>query len=229
MKSKDITGKDVISVKEGNKLGRVRFPVIDSNHQKVIGFIVDDPDWFLETKIVLFQSIRGMEEELVTVDDDSALTAVKRLDTIHSFLRENIQLINMKIISESGKYIGRIDDFDFNHQTGKINFYKIKDSNLIIDGRDTIALGKDMLIVKEEVSTLSGEEHTPSFNEFDLSSVFEKRQADFLLGKRVGRDIRDNEGELIIPAGSMIDENCIRNMRSAGKFTELLMSVESEE
>lgn len=229
MKSKDVIGKKVVSVKEGMKLGQVRWPVLDSLHQKVIGFVVDDRQWFLETKIVLFQSIRGMEDEVITVDDKTALTPVRDLQKIHHHLEENIQLINMKIISESGKFLGRIEDFTFNVQTGKIESYCIKESPLSLDGRDVLSLGQDMLIVKEESVISMTEPISSPLGGFDLNSLFEKRQIDFLLGKVMVRDIRDGQGGVLAAAGEVVDSNAIMRIKRAGKFTELLMSVEGEE
>ncbi len=229
MRSRDVIGKKVVSVKEGMRLGQVRWPVVDSVHQKVIGFIVDDRQWFLETKIILFQSIRGMEDELITVDDKSALTAVRDLQKIHHHLEENVQLINMKIISESGKFLGRVEDFSFNVQTGKIEDYHIKESPLSLDGRDVLSLGQDMLIVKEESVISMSEPVASSLSGFDLNSLFEKRQVDFLLGKTMVRDIRDNQGGVLAAAGEVVDSNAIMRIKRAGKFTELLMSVEGEE
>lgn len=229
MKTKDIIGKKVISVREGDKLGAVRCPVIDGAHQKVIGFVVDDREWFLETKIVLFQSIRGMEDEVITVDDKTAVTPVRDLKKMHPYLEENIQVINMKVISESGKFLGRVEDFSFQVTTGKIESYHVKQSPLSLDGRDVLSMGQDMIIVKEECMVGMPADEPDSLSGVDLSSLFEKRQIEFLLGKVLVRDIYDGQGGMLASAGSIVDSGSIMRIKRAGKFTELLMSVESEE
>ncbi|MCM8773849.1 MAG: PRC-barrel domain-containing protein [Candidatus Omnitrophica bacterium] len=229
MRSKEIIGKEVVSVKEGKRLGRLRSAVIDGANQRVVGFIVDDEEWFLETKIILFYSIRGMEDELVTVDDSSSVVWVKHMDKIQPYLRENIQLINMKIISTTGKFIGKIEDFIFNNQTGKIETYIVEGKDIVIDWKDVVSLSREMLIVKGELFNGDVRSNIVELNEVTLNSLFEKRQEKFLLGKYLIRDIRDEEGNLIVSSGELVDEALIRKIRSLGKFTELLMSVEEEE
>jgi len=229
MYSKDMLGKKVVSVRSGKKMGLVRRPVIDADNQKVIGFIVDDREWFLETKILLFQSIRGMAEDIITVDDESSLTPVRDLPRLHDILIRNVQLADMKMISESGKDLGFIDDFSFNPQTGKIETYQGKDNPLSLDGRDVLSLGEEMIIVKEEYSVGVFSRSDKGCSEFDLSSLFERRQVEFLLGKTLIRDIYNDRGEVLIPAGSVIDSPMIMRIKGAGKFNELLMSADSEE
>ncbi|MCM8756578.1 MAG: PRC-barrel domain-containing protein [Candidatus Omnitrophica bacterium] len=229
MRSKEIIGKEVVSVKEGKKLGRLRSAVIDGVNQRVVGFIVDDEEWFLETKIILFYSIRGMEDELVTIDDSSSVICVKHMDKIQPYLRENIQLINMRIISATGKFIGKIEDFIFNNQTGKIETYIVEGKDIVIDWKDVVSLSREMLIVKGELLNGDIRSNIAELNEVTLNSLFEKRQEKFLLGKYLIRDIRDEEGNLIVSTGELVDETLIKKIRSLGKFTELLMSVEEEE
>ncbi|MBD3246373.1 MAG: hypothetical protein GF333_05115 [Candidatus Omnitrophica bacterium] len=229
MKSKEIVGKQVVSIRDGGVLGRIRCPVIDGTHQIIVGFIVDDEEWFLETKVVLFQFIRGLEEEVVTVDDGSVILPVKGLEKIHSYLKENLQLVNTKVITESGKQIGKVEDFLFNSRTGKIEGYKLESKHTVLDWREALALGREMVIVKEETAAEVYQDKAESYSDVDLSALFEKRQVEFLIGKQLMRDVRDEEGEVILGSGSVISRDAIHKVKSMGKFTELLMSVEAEE
>jgi uncharacterized protein YrrD len=229
MRSKEILNKEVVSIKEGNSLGRIRMPVIDGIHQRIIGFIVDDREWYLETKIVLFPSVRGMQQEVVTVDDDSSIVPVRNMYKIHPYLKDNIQLIAIKIFSEAGRLLGEVEDFVFNHQTGKIESYLVLGSFMSINWKDVYSVGKGMLIVKDDLSPETADSANIDLNTVDLNSLFEQRQVSFLLGKMLSRDMRDDNGDLILPAGSIINEASIDKIKMLGKFTELLMSVEAEE
>ena len=229
MRSKEILYKEVVSIKEGNSLGRIRVPVIDGTHQRIIGFIVDDREWYLETKIVLFPSVRGMQQEVVTVDDDSSIVPVRNMYKIHPYLKDNIQLIGIKIFSEAGRLLGEVEDFIFNHQTGKIESYLVNGTFMSISWKDVYSVGKGMLIVKDDISEHAEEANEIDLNTIDLNSLFEQRQVSFLLGKLLSRDMRDDNGDVILPAGSIINEVSIEKVKMLGKFTELLMSVEAEE
>ena len=220
--------KEVVSIKEGDSLGRIRCPVIDSVHQRVIGFIIDDREWYLETKIVLFHSIRGMQEEVVTVDDDSSIIPVRTMYKIHPYLKDNVQLMGIKIFSESGKLLGEVEDFVFNPQTGKIEMYEVRGETYSIHWKNVFSLGNDMLIVKEQFSE-KVDRVSEDLAPVDLGSLFERRQISFLLGKVLARDMRDDDGNLVLPTGTVIDQQTISRIKGLGRFSELLMSVEAEE
>ncbi len=224
-----VINKPVLSIKEGRTLGIIVRPIIDGEHQKVIGFVVEDEYWYLETKIVLFHSIRGFGEEMITVDDESSLVPVKRIENIHPYLHSNIQPFGIKIISESGKDLGEVDSFAFNEQTGRIEEYTVRGSPFAVECRDVISLTRKMLIIKDDsLKGVSGG-RIPSFSDLDLSSLFEKRQIEFLMGKRLIRDIIDDSGATVVYAGDVVTDELIKKMKKMGKFTELLMSVEAEE
>jgi len=229
MKSKEVAHKEVVSIKEGNSLGRIRTPVVDGARQRIIGFIVDDQKWYLETKIVRFATMRGMRQEVVTVDDDSSIVPVKNLYKIHPYLKDNIQLVGIKIFSEAGRLLGEVDDFIFNHQTGKIESYLIRNNFMSIGWKNVYSVGKEMLIVKDGLDLQEIPDAAGEISDVDLNSLFEQRQVSFLLGKILSRDMRDDNGDVILPAGSIIDDTSIGRMKTLGKFTELLMSVEAEE
>lgn len=232
MRYKDIVEKEVIGIKAGNKIGRVRSVVVDGNSQKVIGLVIEDSEWFLATKIVLFSYIRGIKSDKITIDDSSSVNLASELKNIHPILRENIQPIGLEIISEIGTLIGKVNDFILNSQTGKIETYLIENKSLTIDWRQVIALSKDMLVIKElenNVSDTIAVKPQPMANEIDLNQLFEKRQISFLMGKRLIRDIRSDDGNTIVSAGSVIDQKMVDLIKQSGKFTELSMSVESEE
>ncbi|MEO7993740.1 MAG: hypothetical protein ABI743_05015 [bacterium] len=53
---------------------------------------------------------------------------------------------------------------------------------------------------------------------------FNQRQFAYLLGRRCEREIRGDQGELIVARGQLIDEAAIRQAQSLGKFMELAIS-----
>lgn len=226
MNSKDIMAKPVVAIRLGKIIGKIRCPIIDAQKQEVIGFIVDDEKWFLETKVILFPLIRGMGKDVVTVEDDSALMSVTNLKkAIQKQLEENIQLFGYKVITETGRLLGYIEEFSFNPRTGKIDAYQIKDNLNFISSQEVISIGKELIIVKESASSIIRPiSHTG--DEINLNSIFERRQMEFVLGKRLSRNLETDSGYLIAQEGETISEEIIRRAKEEGKFTELVMSIE---
>lgn len=223
MNSKEMVEKPVIAIRTGRMVGKIRFPLIDGFRQEVIGFIVDDEKWFLETKVIPFAFIRALDGDVVTVEDELSILPLMNLKGLQKQLEENIQLIGYKVITETGKVLGFIEDFSFNSSTGKLQSYKIKDTQYLIDQQDIISLSKELMIVKEsvlEIPSVVGAE------EVDLNTMFERRQIEFILGKRLLRDLKTEEDELIAQQGQIVSEEVIRRAKERNKFSELIMSVE---
>jgi hypothetical protein len=64
---------------------------------------------------------------------------------------------------------------------------------------------------------------------FNLNSIFERRQMDFALGKRLLRRIESDEGVVIAREGEVVSRDLIQRAKKQGKFTELVMSLDSSE
>lgn len=237
MNSKDITAKPVVVIRTGKVVGKIRYPIVDSMKQEVVGFIVDDEKWYLETKVVLFALIRGMSNDVVTVEDDSAVMP-SSLGSLQRQLQENVQIIGHKVISEDGRLLGFVEEFSFNAYTGKIESYKIKNYYGAVTQQDVISIGKDLMVIQSSMSqaketvketitrTAAAVEEPGNYN---LNSVFERRQMDFALGKRLLRRIESDEGTVIAREGEIVNRDLIQRAKKQGKFTELVMSLDNQD
>lgn len=229
MNSRDIITRPVVSLSLGETIGKIRYPILDPLKQQVIGFVVDTEKWFLEPRILLFSLVRGMGNEIVTVENESSLTLISDLLIIQKQLNENVQIIGHKVISESGKVVGYIEEFSFNHLTGSIETYKIKDKDYSVNSQEIICIGKEFVVVKEiVVSRFAGVSNLISVPENNVNSIFERRQIQFILGKKLSRNLEAEGGSLIAQEGEIIDEDIIEKAKSESKFTELVMSIEAD-
>jgi uncharacterized protein YrrD len=230
MNSRDVMAKPVVAIRPGRIIGKVRYPIIDASKQEVIGFIIDDEKWFLETKVILLPLVRGMGKDVMTVEDEAAMMSVPNLKAIQKQLEENIQLIGHKVITETGRVLGYIEEFSFNPTSGKIDSYKVKGANSLVSCKDTISIGKELLITKEQVSSFMEltKELPQVEDDYNLNSIFEKRQMEFVLGKRLLRRLETEDGSIIASEGHVVDEAVIRKAKRQGKFTELVMSIEPD-
>lgn len=59
-----------------------------------------------------------------------------------------------------------------------------------------------------------------------LAQIFERRQIQFMVGKKTSEDIMDDDGKTLFEKGRVIDENMIKYTKNTGKFFELTNKVE---
>lgn len=74
----------------------------------------------------------------------------------------------------------------------------------------------------ESESTVS--ENTADTNPDPATRTFEERQQRFLQGRRVVEDIEDDEGNVLVKGGTIIDEEVVTLVRKHGKLVELIMN-----
>jgi uncharacterized protein YrrD len=232
MNVRDIMAKPVVAIRLGKSIGKIRYPIIDSHKQEVIGFIIDDAQWYLETKVILFPLIRGMGNDVVTVEDESAIMSVSNLKAIQRQLEENVQIIGHKVITETGSVLGTIEEFSFHQLSGKIEHYRVKESGLVFYHHDVLSIGSQLVIIKEQAAMpLQQTSERPAHlsDHLNLNSIFEKRQMEFVIGKRLSRTLASDEGLLIAREGDLISEDVIVRAKNKGKFTELVMSIDHQD
>lgn len=239
MNSKDITAKPVVVIRTGRVAGKIRYPIVDATKQEVVGFIIDDERWYLETKVILFALIRGMNNDVVTVDDDSAVMS-SSLGSLQRQLQENVQIIGHKVITEEGRLLGFVEEFAFNAFTGKIESYKVREAQGSITQQEVLSIGRDLIVIRGSgAAPRDYVLRTPAMaatvntaveeSGFNLNSIFERRQMEFALGKRLLRKIESDEGVVIAREGEIVNRDLIQRAKKQGKFTELVMSLDSQD
>ncbi len=122
----------------------------------------------------------------------------------------------------------------------------------IIPAGDIVTFGKDVLIVNEGFTTVPAEsladlsrqpvdrspkqpaspvkDKIPEVKEQEPSEaakLFEEKQWQYLLGRKVSKRIENESGELITEEGDIITEELLNKAKAAGKFTELSMNTKA--
>ncbi len=121
----------------------------------------------------------------------------------------------------------------------------------IIPSEQIITFGKDVLIVNEGAeasltdslpgsspvhavktldkktgdSSAQAEKHAPGQQaQSEAARLFEERQREYLLGRKVSKRIETENGEVIAEEGDLITEELLDKAKAAGKFAELSMN-----
>lgn len=79
---------------------------------------------------------------------------------------------------------------------------------------------------KEKISTESNSVENKSLESKSIISEREKVRSKYLIGKIVGKDLFDKQGNLLFTKGSIITENLIKTVDKEGKLGELILNME---
>lgn len=247
-KSQEIIGLPVFSIVEGRKIGQVKDLVINPEEGRVEFILVGNGSWYVGAKVLPFKDVMGVGEHAVTTESENFLVAINETSTANSLLQRKIEVKGNRVLTSKGNLIGVISEYEIDENTGKLTRLEYKSALNenqidIVQADDVLTYGSDVIVVKENSTNPESPQHleysapeeqvpisqpSPPIQSsataqpsVDGTSLFKERQKQFLLGKKVIQDIKDNKGSVIIKAGSIVTEYIFNLADKQGKFMEL--------
>ncbi|HHW61537.1 MAG TPA: photosystem reaction center subunit H [Syntrophomonadaceae bacterium] len=250
-KSQEIIGLPVFAIVDGRKIGQVKDLVINPEEGKVDYILVSNGSWYVGARILPYKAVLGVGEHAVTTESENQLTNINETADANSLLQRNIEVIGNRVLTDKGNLIGVVKEFEIEEASGKLTRleYKLADDEgktAIIDAEDVLTYGADVLVVREKEATNNEPEVIPaaplksytaeeekdgsvkaesSEQSGESSALFKERQKQYLLGKQVIQDIKDSDGIVLIPEGTVVSEEVFALAEQKGKFMELSQCV----
>ncbi len=144
----------IISVSEGQQIGTVRGLIINPKSMEVAALLVDQKGFFKEQRVIPYTKVKSVGDHAITVDRINNAEKVINLPEIVSLLKDKVALINTKVITETGKVLGVVEEFYIEPKTGKVISLEVANNFLTglfkgrarLDQNDLVTMGKDVII-----------------------------------------------------------------------------------
>jgi len=203
--SSQVTGLPLLGVQEGMEFGTVQDIVIDPQTKKVQSLILrgakNEYD-YRELKI----------SDIIGIGKDYVITQTIENAMARGLSNAGMALLNIRCIASSGDVLGNVKDFVFDEKTGVIKSVQL-DTGSEIPGESIMALSNNLLFV------------TAAEQETNAVSSLEKEQQEYMLGRVVKNDIRDQSGQVIIQKGTVVTADVIRIAEAAGVIIDLTLEL----
>lgn len=155
--SKKFISLPIVSLKEGQQIGFVRNLVINPGAQSVVAFVVDPKGFFKEQRIIPYNKVTSIGESAITISTESQVEKATNLPDILEFLKEKAAIIGIKVITESGKTLGFVEEFYINAEDGSITMLDISAGKIegLFSGKarlhavDILTIGSDVIVVSK--------------------------------------------------------------------------------
>ncbi|NLC11982.1 MAG: PRC-barrel domain containing protein [Firmicutes bacterium] len=147
-------------------------------------------------------------------------------------------LAGQKILSEDGTFIGQVEDFSFDPETGAILALHLRDLNLEDFGREALLsaeairnLGKDFVLATSSFHNhlhpldKSNLRDRPIEMAKEITRSLEIRAVEFSIGREAAYRVQDNKGAVLINKGEKITEDIIDRARKVGKLYQILFAA----
>jgi len=158
MNYKTLTGREVIAIDGGRKLGHVERILFDPSTmridsiviQPVIHSVLEEPSPMQQVSV---SQIRGLGQDVVTVQSDEALQPLAEDSVIGVDLVAFDQIEHEAVLTEGGKKIGDVDDVEFDDQTMQLQSIQISRGLLArkvsIAASEIVSVGEDVIVVHD--------------------------------------------------------------------------------
>jgi len=163
MNVKDMKGIAVVSISGGEKLGTVEDVIIDSQERVVGAFKLQSGSLLhKEHRYVPFSAVQsvGADAIMVRAGDVLQSTFGERPSGYHTL--GNIGAV--KVVSESGAFLGKLDNIRFDTTTGAVTDFEIGKSgiggvfrgNTVIGAASVTSFGQEIMVVPDALAEAGG-------------------------------------------------------------------------
>lgn len=323
--AQQIIGLPVVSIFDGNEIGKVKNVIINASKGTIDFFVIDSGIRSLAGGVIPADRVLGIGEYALTIQQPDDISDIVKIPAAIELMQKNITVRGTRVLTKKGSLLGETGDIFVNEQntyniTG-VEFVPASTSmqSGIIPRSSIITFGKDLLVVQDdfidqliespnaieeeskEKKNFSIDGKSPAFDDeivysevisqdplqetsveveaekeehFNIESLdsdtsfqipfenneeekvnekepgleipseepvvaetqeeqqlsaaelFEQRQRQYLVGKKVTKSIYNSMGGIIINSGDIITEQLINEVKSNGKLIELVMNYE---
>jgi uncharacterized protein YrrD len=157
----EILGRPVLTIREGKDLGKVSKALVDTDEGRVIGFVLKDK--YKKEGTLFIESIDTYGVDAIMVQSEEKVKSISEAPEKKEVIELGRDIIGLKIVTKTGKEVGKVSSFHFKNESGAITHYEASGGLLqsLIEGKGLVSqdgivsIGKDALIVEEAAIKIS--------------------------------------------------------------------------
>ena len=204
-KSKTLLSMRIISLEEGQQIGRVRGIVVDPDNFTIAALVTDKQGWFGDYKVVPFEKVISIGDHAITIDKKSSIEKPSNLPEIAKLMKHKLPILGAKVFSESGTLLGIVDELLYATENGAIDSLEISGRLLesLLRGRSSIpvsavvTLGRDAIIVSTDYRQDMRSIESPVKEKIDKAKSSGKKLGSSIkkITKKLGKSVTDSIDE----------------------------------
>ena len=117
-KSHQIIGLPIISISDGNEVGKVKNIVLNADDGTIDYFVVDSGIQVLSTRVIPTSNVLGIGEYAMTVLNPEAISDISKIPSAIDLLQKNITVKGTKVLTKKGSLIGETGDIFVDVENG---------------------------------------------------------------------------------------------------------------
>lgn len=152
MKSQDLKGKKVVSIKDGETLGQVDEVLVDTESLQIAALHIKGHG---EAALIPFDAVRSADGDVITVPSSSAARRPSARDET-SHLSGLNEVSKLKVVDEEGTFLGVVQSLEVDPKSGAITTFEAQKATVFGLGRasqtlaasEVTSVGEEMIVVQ---------------------------------------------------------------------------------
>lgn len=155
--SKKFLSLPIISLQEGQQIGRVKGLILNAATKSLAAIIVDSKGFFKDQRIIPYAKVVSVGEDAITIDKETHVEKTSSLPELLELVKEKFTVIGTKAVTENGKALGIAEEYYVDPETGKIIQIEISSGKIegFLNGKawlsaeHIITMGHDVIIARK--------------------------------------------------------------------------------
>ena len=234
-KGKSVIGKQILSLADGARLQTVKDVILGANNERVVGLLADEGGFLASSLVVPIEEVSSFGRDAVVVARRESVIPAKEAPGIASIVAGHQSLLGTRVFTETGDDQGKLNDVYFDEPTGRILGFELS-GGVFADAaqgmryvpvEELVRVGPDVAYVHPETAELLEQQRGGLSGKIAGAKTATEgaKPEEALLGKRTGRDVEDENGAVVVPAGRRVTNDDIERARAADKLKELTTAV----
>jgi len=148
-----IIGLPIAAMDTESKVGKIENIVVDPDSGELVGFFVKPLGMFARNKVLSALDVIDIDKNGMVVKSEESLVDLSEIVKMEQIIKKNIKIIGQKAITESKKYLGKVNDLLIDTESALVLKYYIGDilENRIIPNDKLIKITQNALIFSDDV------------------------------------------------------------------------------
>lgn len=138
-------GTNVLSLRTGGPVATIHAAIINPRNLYIEGWRVED-NRTRQQLILLSNEIRDVLPQGIVINDYDVLSEAKDLIRLEELFKQNFNLLNLKVVSESGKSYGKLGDFAYETQNFFVQKLYVNQSLVKNFGNSMLSIDRSQII-----------------------------------------------------------------------------------
>jgi uncharacterized protein YrrD len=147
----------VITVREGQHLGSVKGLILDASSKTLAALLIDPKGFFKDQKIIPYHKIVSVGDDALTIDKGSQAGKATNLPDLLDLIKDKMEIIGAKVVTETGKNLGIVDEYYIDTQTGVITSIEISGGRIegllngkaMLNAEHVLTIGHDVIVAEK--------------------------------------------------------------------------------